>query len=267
MSLEVWKIDSIRWRIGARCGPLVGLVFASWADDPRVECGEFGVEVLGAEVLIADQGEHLPAGSLAAGDDREADELLVDFWGGQRERSRGAVRGELGVQAKPPGSARCTGVFAAGGFPRALAMSEGDQITVARWRLGRSKRRSRGLAPRTRRPEVVAGGGSAVICDGGSVSARGVPSAANRARAQGGDQRLNLAGEPQPALVQRVTGRQAREQMRELSARAQQEPGIGGLADDRLRDPEGDDLRIGDPATRIAACGRQEIVRDAVNRL
>src|ERR1035438_3989024 len=87
-----------------RCevGAAAGLVFAAGADDRRVEVGELGFEVLATEVLVADQDQHLAGLSLAARDHLQADELLVDFRGGQRERARGSVEGEQGVQPEAP---------------------------------------------------------------------------------------------------------------------------------------------------------------------
>src|SRR5271163_2453448 len=51
-----------------RCevGAAPWLVFASGAHDLRVELGEVGLEVLAAEVLIADQDEDLPGLALTA---------------------------------------------------------------------------------------------------------------------------------------------------------------------------------------------------------
>ncbi len=69
MSLQVRKIDSMRWRIGARCGPAPWLVFAAGAHDLGGEVGELVFEVLAAEVLIADQDQHLAGCSLAALDE------------------------------------------------------------------------------------------------------------------------------------------------------------------------------------------------------
>src|ERR1035437_2353949 len=84
-----------------RGGVAAFLVCASGSGDRCVQLAQFGLEVLAAEVLIADQEQHLPAGSFAAGEHLQAHELLVDLRGGQRQRSRGAVQGEQGVQAKP----------------------------------------------------------------------------------------------------------------------------------------------------------------------
>ena len=42
--------------------------------------GEFGFEVFAAEVLIADQDEHLSGLALTASDELHADLLLVDLW-------------------------------------------------------------------------------------------------------------------------------------------------------------------------------------------
>ena len=143
MSLQVQKIDSIRWRIGARCGSwgsLVGRGCGVISDagrgtgvlnaDPGVVASRRFSSVrrglvivafsllnsvskfLAAEVLIADQEQHLPAGSFAAGEHLQAHELLVDLRGGQRQRSRGAVQGEQGVQAKPVEVAAVAGAVA-----------------------------------------------------------------------------------------------------------------------------------------------------------
>src|ERR1017187_1895208 len=98
MSLQVWKIDSMRWRIGARWGPCPLFVFASRSGDRGVECFEVLFELCAAEVLVADQDQHLAGLALAARDHLQADEFLVDFWGGQRERPWLAVQREQGVQ-------------------------------------------------------------------------------------------------------------------------------------------------------------------------
>ena len=98
MSLQVWKIDSMRWRIGARWGPCPLFVFASRSGDRGVECFEVLFELCAAEVLVADQDQHPAALALAACDHLQADEFLVDFWGGQRERPWRAVQREQGVQ-------------------------------------------------------------------------------------------------------------------------------------------------------------------------
>jgi hypothetical protein len=73
-----------------------GVLFAAGADDRGLERGELGLEVLAAEVLVADQDQRLAGLAFAAADHLEADELLVDLWGGERERSgvpSGAERG------------------------------------------------------------------------------------------------------------------------------------------------------------------------------
>ena len=55
MSLQVQKIDSIRWRIGARCGPSAGFVFAAGADDRRVALGDGWGERAAGIAFVAEQ--------------------------------------------------------------------------------------------------------------------------------------------------------------------------------------------------------------------
>src|SRR5947199_2901195 len=88
------------------------LVFASGPHDRRVQLGELGLEVLATEVLVADQDQRLTRLALATGEHLQADELLVDLGGGQRERPRGAVGGEQGVQAEPEEVAAVAGAVA-----------------------------------------------------------------------------------------------------------------------------------------------------------
>src|SRR5438445_805412 len=70
------------------------LVLAPGADDARVEARELRFEVFAAEVLIADQDQHLPGLALAARDQLQAHELLVDLRRGQRQRPGGPVQRE-----------------------------------------------------------------------------------------------------------------------------------------------------------------------------
>src|SRR5664279_3790041 len=88
------------------------LVFAAGAQDRRVELGELGLEVLAAEVLVADQDQGLSWLAFAASDHLHAHLLLVDLRGGQRQRSGGAVRCEQGVQTESPEVAAVAGAVA-----------------------------------------------------------------------------------------------------------------------------------------------------------
>src|SRR3954467_8829458 len=80
--------------------PLAGLVLAARAVDDGVERGEVDLELLAAEVLVADQRQDLPRLALAARDQLKADLLLVYLRRGQRHRPERAVHREQGVQAK-----------------------------------------------------------------------------------------------------------------------------------------------------------------------
>ena len=81
-----------------------------------------------------------------------------------------------------------------------------------------------------------------------------------------GDQRLDLTGQPQPALVIPIAGGQAREQVREPPRRDRQKPLVGRDPHHRLRDAERDDLRVGDPSPRVPGPLGQEIVGGAEHR-
>jgi len=78
MSLAVKKIDSMRWRIGARVRSAALLVFAARAVDVGVERAQVGLELAPAEVLVADDDQHLAGLAFAARDELQADGLLVE---------------------------------------------------------------------------------------------------------------------------------------------------------------------------------------------
>src|SRR5512144_3298076 len=104
------RFDALAQRCQVRAA--AALVGAAGAHDRRAELGELGFEVLAAEVLVADQDQHLAALALAARDQLQADELLVDLWGGQRERPGGAVGRKQRVQPKAPEEAAVAGAVA-----------------------------------------------------------------------------------------------------------------------------------------------------------
>ena len=154
MSLAVQKIDSIRWRIGARCGPRAVLVLAAGAQDRGVQRGELSFELGAPEVLVADQDQHLPRLALAARDQLQAHEFLVDLGRGQRQRARRAVHRKQGVQSKPPEEPAVAGAVAVVSGVSELASP--GRLDAASTRRGSSRRRAdrhknRGCDARTRR--------------------------------------------------------------------------------------------------------------------
>ena len=66
MSLQVQKMLSMRWRIGARCGPSAGLVFAAGSDDRGVQVADLVGELAAGVALIADQGHSRRGGGTRA---------------------------------------------------------------------------------------------------------------------------------------------------------------------------------------------------------
>jgi hypothetical protein len=79
------------------------------------------------------------------------------------------------------------------------------------------------------------------------------------------DQALDHPGQSQPALVKCGPLRQPREQVAQTPGRDRQKPGIGRDPQQRLRDRERDDLRVGDPSTGVRCPPGQEIVHRAIN--
>ena len=79
MSLAVQKIDSMGWRIGARCGPWPASSFRRGRVILVLERCEIGFELAAAEVLVADRDRHLAGLALAARDQLQADLALVDL--------------------------------------------------------------------------------------------------------------------------------------------------------------------------------------------
>src|SRR5487761_1227110 len=95
--------DGCEMRAAAR------LVFAARPHDPGFESLQVTLEVFAAEVLVADQDQHLAGQPLATSDHLQANDFLVDLWRGQRECPRRAVHREQGVQPETPEVAAVTG--------------------------------------------------------------------------------------------------------------------------------------------------------------
>src|SRR5919106_4570949 len=194
------RLDSLADRRQVR--PAALLVLAAGAHDRRLELGELGLEVLAAEVLIADQDQRLTGLALAAGDQLPADELLVDLRRGQSERSWGAVGGEPGVQAKPEEVAAVAGAVAVVG-------GVGERVGEA------------GL------PAALDRFARAGALHRGGVNQQQIVEESGALAREVRDQRLDLAGEPDATLVQRVPRRDRREQMSKPLAGDRDEPIVG----------------------------------------
>src|ERR1700694_922485 len=104
------RLDALADR--GEVGAAAAFVFASWAVDGGVKRGQLALELCAAEVLVADEDEHLAGLAFAARDHLHADELLVDFRRGQSERSWRAVQREQGVQPETPEEAAVAGAVA-----------------------------------------------------------------------------------------------------------------------------------------------------------
>src|SRR3954468_24395990 len=104
------RFDALADRREVRSAAL--LVLAARAVEVRIEGAQVGLELAPAEVLVADDDQHLAGLALAARDQLQADGLLVDLRRGQRERARGAVQREQRVQPKAPEEAAVAGAIA-----------------------------------------------------------------------------------------------------------------------------------------------------------
>ena len=80
-----------------------------------------------------------------------------------------------------------------------------------------------------------------------------------------GDQRLDDRAQAQPALVERAALRQVREQMPQTMAGNGKELLVRAAVEHGLGDAQRDDLRVGDPSSRVDGLRGQEIVNGAVN--
>src|SRR3954454_25256526 len=212
--------------------PWTGLVFAARSDDQRVAVAHLGGEVAAGVALVADHDQR-PA-ALAALDEFQADVAFVAFGAGQRDRARGAVKGEQAVRPKAPEEAAVAA---------AVAVVDGVGERTAAYRLDAAGTLHRG---RVDDQQVVI-----------------------EARAEFGelpDQRLDHLRQALAALPVAGPLRQPREQVREPPGRHRQETLVGRDSHHRLRDAERDDLRIGDPSPGVLGPIGQEIVGGAEHR-
>src|ERR1039457_6906525 len=221
-------------------GASAGFVFASRSGDRGVEVGEFGFEVFAAEVLVADQDQHLAGLAVAARDHLQADKFLVDLWRGQRERPWCAVQGEQGVQPEAPEEPGMAGTVAVVG-------GVGERVRGARAAATLNRLKRADTLDRRRVDEQQR------VVEAGAVAR------------ELADQALDHPGQAQPALVKRGPLRQLREQVRQTSGRDREEPGIGRDPHDRLRDRERDDLCVEDSSSGVLPLFGQEIVHRAIN--
>jgi hypothetical protein len=100
MSLQVQKIDSTRWRIGARCRPC----------DRGLQLADRLREVPPGVALVTD--EDLPTDPVGSFEQLQPDLALVALGRGEGEGTRSAVGGEEAVQSKAPEEARMRGAVA-----------------------------------------------------------------------------------------------------------------------------------------------------------
>src|SRR4029450_11618053 len=117
------RFDALTDRREVRSASL--LVFAARSVDRGVERGEVGFELAPAEVLVADDDQHLAVLAFSARGQLQADRLLVDLGGGQRQGPGSAVQREQGVQAKAPEEAAVAGAVAVVGGVGELAAARG----------------------------------------------------------------------------------------------------------------------------------------------
>ena len=212
-SLQVWKIDSIRCRIGARCRLLAGFVFALRPDDRGVELGGGVFEVAAGVVFVAEHEQRARRVGSAASRVRQTSRSVA--LGEVRiERAWGAVQGEQAVQAEAPEEAAVDGAAAVvGGVSELAALASSRRC--ARTRPGSSRR-----APGRR----------------GSPGCRLANTSINDSI---------VSAQTLPALADSQAGSASSGNRCASCLRAiLEKPRIGRDPHDRLRDAERDDLRV-----------------------
>src|SRR3954447_1737658 len=113
------RFDALADRREVRSAAL--FVLAARAVNRGVERSEVGFELASAEVLVADDDQHLAGLAFAARDELQADALFVDLRRGQRQRPGGAVEREQRVQSEAPEEAAVAGAVAVVGGVGELA--------------------------------------------------------------------------------------------------------------------------------------------------
>src|SRR5512144_745615 len=167
---------------------LAGLVFATWAMDAGVQGGEVGLELLAAEVLVADQRQELAGLASAARDQLQADVLLVDLRRRQRQRPGGAVHREQRVQPK---------AVEVAAVARAVAVVGGVAERVGQAAL----------------PATLDSLARAGTFDRGAVDEQNVVAGSRAVAGELGDQRLDRVRQRFAALVEALAVRERGEQV------------------------------------------------------
>ncbi len=232
MSLQVQKMLSMRWRIGARCGPWPGssrrrgLTIVASSSLTAIANARPGV------ALVAEQ--RLAALAVAARQQRERDVALVDLRRRELKRARGAVGREHRMQPKTPEIAAVAGAPAVIGGIAQLRAPDGLAALRARNR--------------------------------GAVDQQQIVLRAGALAGEDPQQPFQRVSQPAATLeVPRLLG-QLRKQMPELLTGDGEKAPVRRDAHDRLRDAQRDDLRVCDSSRRVRLPVRQEIVGGAEHR-
>jgi hypothetical protein len=168
------------------------------------------------------------AGAPAASEQFGGDVAFVAFGRGQRERAWGAIDGEQAVQAEAPEVAAVTAAVPVVGGVCELGPADGlDRAGAFNW---------------------------------GGVDDQQIVLPARAVAGKLGDQRLDDVRQTLTALEIAGLLRQPRKQVREPVGRDGEEASIRRDPEQRLRDAQRDDLRIGDPSPGVLRRLGQEIV-------
>jgi len=230
-SLSVQKMLSIRWRIGARCGPLPGSSLRR-GDDGRVAGEHLGVELAAGVALVADHDQRPSA--RAAVNEIQADVAFVDLRAGERDRAGRAVEREEPVQPEPPEVAAVAAAVPVVGGIGELAGADGFHRAGALHWSGVHDQQV--VIKAGAHPGELADQGLDDLCQ--PLSALPIARPFGTLREQVGEA---LGGDRQEALVRRNPH-------------------------ERLRHAQRDDLRIGHASSGVLGPAGQEFVRGAEHR-
>jgi hypothetical protein len=229
--LQLQKMLSMRWRIGARCGAAAGFVLAAGPEDRGVHVADGLGERPAGVALVA--GQSLSALAAGAGQQLQRDVPLVAFGGGNRDRPGCAVGREDRVQPETPEKPGMVAAVAVVRGIRQLRALDGLAASGALHRCAVNEQQ--------------------IVVEPGALAG------------EHAHQPLERVREATAALEVAGLAWDAREQVAKVLGSDRQESAVRGNPHDRLSNAERDDLCVCDASLGVLRLLGQEIVSRHVN--